>query len=263
MNTKTAVIIGAGPAGLTAAYELLARTDITPLVLEMSDYVGGISRTVNYKGNRIDIGGHRFFSKSDRVMDWWLRMMPLQKRSAAAGEVIHRQTSRQLETTADGPDPDATDRVMLVRRRKSRIYFLRKLFDYPLRLNADTIAKLGSRGRSESRSVTRGRRCLQPRPRRTWRSSSSVVSAKSFISHFLSRTRKRFGEKAARGSARNGAPKESRGYRSAGRCGISWAICSDGSAMLLVRRLRRLRLSKSFFIPNMGRGKCGRSSPTR
>ncbi len=143
MNTKTAVIIGAGPAGLTAAYELLARTDITPLVLEMSDCVGGISRTVNYKGNRIDIGGHRFFSKSDRVMDWWLRMMPLQKRSAAAGEAIHRQTSRQLETTADGPDPDATDRVMLVRRRKSRIYFLRKLFDYPLRLNADTIAKLG------------------------------------------------------------------------------------------------------------------------
>ncbi len=77
---KTAVIIGAGPAGLTAAYELLTRTDIRPIVIEMSDQVGGISRTVNYRGNRIDIGGHRFFSKSDRVMNWWLQAF-------AAGEM--------------------------------------------------------------------------------------------------------------------------------------------------------------------------------
>ncbi|HUN89857.1 MAG TPA: NAD(P)-binding protein, partial [Terriglobales bacterium] len=68
---KRAIIIGAGPAGLTAAYELLTRTSIKPVVLESSTYMGGISRTVNYKGNRIDIGGHRFFSKSDRVMNWW------------------------------------------------------------------------------------------------------------------------------------------------------------------------------------------------
>src|SRR5881394_4260439 len=80
---RTAVIIGAGPAGLTAAYELLTRTDITPIVLERSTYMGGISRTVNYKGNRIDIGGHRFFSKFDRVMDWWFSMLPLQ---ASTGE---------------------------------------------------------------------------------------------------------------------------------------------------------------------------------
>ena len=73
-NQERAIIIGAGPAGLTAAYELLTRTGIKPIVLEKSDCMGGISRTVNYKGNRIDIGGHRFFSKSDRVMDWWLRM---------------------------------------------------------------------------------------------------------------------------------------------------------------------------------------------
>ena len=69
---QTAIIIGAGPAGLTAAFELLERTGIVPIVLEAEDYVGGISRTANYKGNRIDIGGHRFFSKSDRVMEWWL-----------------------------------------------------------------------------------------------------------------------------------------------------------------------------------------------
>src|SRR5271154_4890560 len=73
---KTAVLIGAGPAGLTAALELLRRTDIHPIVLEASGEIGGISRTIRYKGNRMDIGGHRFFSKSDRVMQWWMDLMP-------------------------------------------------------------------------------------------------------------------------------------------------------------------------------------------
>ncbi len=85
---KTAVIIGAGPAGLTAAYELLTRSDIVPIVLEKSTYMGGISRTVQYKGNRIDIGGHRFFSKSDRVMNWWLQHLPMQ--DAAQRRPDHR-----------------------------------------------------------------------------------------------------------------------------------------------------------------------------
>src|SRR5438552_7785447 len=76
--TQKAIIIGAGPAGLTAAYELLKRTDIVPIILEKSGEIGGISRTTNYKGNRMDMGPHRFFSKSDRVMDWWLKMMPLE-----------------------------------------------------------------------------------------------------------------------------------------------------------------------------------------
>src|SRR5260370_22384413 len=73
---KTAVIIGAGPAGLTAGLELLRRTDIKPILLEASEEIGGISRTIKYKGNRMDIGGHRFFSKSDRVMEWWVELMP-------------------------------------------------------------------------------------------------------------------------------------------------------------------------------------------
>jgi protoporphyrinogen oxidase len=108
----------------------------------MSDSIGGISRTVNYKGNRIDLGGHRFFTKSDRVMEWWLQRMPLQ-RLASDATTVYRGDSRHLETKADAPDPDTTDRVMLLRRRKSRIYFLRKFFDYPLRLDAATVAKLG------------------------------------------------------------------------------------------------------------------------
>ena len=73
---KKAVIIGAGPAGLTAGLELLRRTEIVPVILEASDEIGGISRTIRYKGNRMDIGGHRFFSKSDRVMQWWMELMP-------------------------------------------------------------------------------------------------------------------------------------------------------------------------------------------
>src|SRR6201991_5078681 len=73
---KTAIIIGAGPAGLTAGLELLRRTDIHPVIREASDEIGGISRTIKYKGYRMDIGGHRFFSKSDRVMQWWVDLMP-------------------------------------------------------------------------------------------------------------------------------------------------------------------------------------------
>ena len=68
---ETAIIIGAGPAGLTAAYEMLDKTNIKPIILEKTGEIGGISKTVNFKGNRIDIGGHRFFSKSDKIMDWW------------------------------------------------------------------------------------------------------------------------------------------------------------------------------------------------
>jgi protoporphyrinogen oxidase len=123
MAQKTAIIIGAGPAGLTAALELLRRTDIKPIVLERSEYLGGISRTVCHNGNRMDIGGHRFFSKSDRVMNWWLEQLP-------------RETDDSATRTND---------VMLVRDRKSRIYFLRRFFDYPIQLSKDTLRNLGVR----------------------------------------------------------------------------------------------------------------------
>ncbi|HMD44023.1 MAG TPA: NAD(P)/FAD-dependent oxidoreductase [Candidatus Acidoferrum sp.] len=121
MAKKTAIIIGAGPGGLTAAYELLTRTDIHPIVLERSEYLGGIARTIEYKGNRLDLGGHRFFSKSDRVMKWWLRQMPI----AAQGEAA-----------------DANPRF-LVRKRKSRIYFLHRFFDYPVQPTWKTLRTFG------------------------------------------------------------------------------------------------------------------------
>jgi protoporphyrinogen oxidase len=139
---KTAVIMGAGPAGLTAALELL-NVDILPIVIEKSTYMGGISRTINYKGNRMDIGGHRFFSKSDRVMEWWLRVLPLENGAAADDRITYHGASRNLSSPQSGPDPQREDRVMLVRNRKSRIYFLSKFFEYPIRLSKDTLIKLG------------------------------------------------------------------------------------------------------------------------
>jgi protoporphyrinogen oxidase len=137
---KHAIIIGAGPAGLTAAYELLTRSEIIPIVLEKSTYMGGISRTVEYKGNRIDIGGHRFFSKSDRVMNWWLEHMPLEN-TPHAGQHIHYHN--QQRPLPPGSAQDSAQETMLVRQRRSRIYFLRKFFEYPIQLSAQTLSNLG------------------------------------------------------------------------------------------------------------------------
>lgn len=141
---KIALIIGAGPAGLTSAYELASRTDYLPVILEESEVVGGISQTVNYKGNRMDIGGHRFFSKSDRVMNWWLKFLPLQELSGEEKlSIQYHRKSRDIETDGSGPDPEKTDKVMLLRNRLSRIFYLRRFFDYPIRLNGKTISNLG------------------------------------------------------------------------------------------------------------------------
>src|SRR5271163_851270 len=142
---KTAIIIGAGPAGLTAAYELLTRTEIKPMVLERSDAMGGISRTAHYKGNRIDIGGHRFFSKSDRVMQWWMKQMPFEQNDAGTQKISYHGMTREVHGQAANGAADAckSDDVMLVRTRKSRIYSLRQLFEYPISLTGETLGKLG------------------------------------------------------------------------------------------------------------------------
>ncbi len=177
---KRAIIIGAGPAGLTAALELLRRTAIKPIIVEASDEIGGISRTIKYKGNRMDIGGHRFFSKSDRVMQWWTDLMPPDVAAAdteiayqgkkrvvhvpahlreepplrgmgprsgerqAFSEELEPETLEAIETTVVVPvEAPAPDLVMLIRPRKSRIYYLRKFFDYPISLSGTTLANLG------------------------------------------------------------------------------------------------------------------------
>lgn len=140
---KKAIIIGAGPAGLTAAYELLKRTDIQPIVLEKSDCIGGISRTIDYKGNRMDMGPHRFFSKSDRVMDWWLNVMPLADDVEESASITYQHKTRELPLpTAGGPASHPEKRMLLV-KRLTRIYFLRKFFAYPIQLSIETLRTLG------------------------------------------------------------------------------------------------------------------------
>jgi protoporphyrinogen oxidase len=141
---KIAVIAGAGPAGLTAALELLRRTDIIPVIFEADTQVGGISKTINYRGNRMDLGGHRFFSKSDWVMRWWQEILPIASPT--------RQSEDTLRISYQGASHDmrpsetaspASDSVMLVRPRLSRIYYRRKFFNYPITLDAGTLRNLG------------------------------------------------------------------------------------------------------------------------
>jgi len=139
--TKTAVIIGAGPAGLTAAFELLKQSDIHPIVLEQTDFIGGISATMNHNGNRMDMGGHRFFSKSDVVMNWWKKILPLQGMPSLDDILFERPLD--LSAAADAPDPNLVDKVMLSRPRVSRIYYMKSFFDYPVTLNFQTIRNLG------------------------------------------------------------------------------------------------------------------------
>ncbi|ADH87080.1 NAD(P)/FAD-dependent oxidoreductase [Desulfurivibrio alkaliphilus] len=138
---RRAIIIGAGPAGLTAALELLRQTDITPLILEASPHIGGISRTENYRGNRIDIGGHRFFSRSQKIMEWWQEIMPPQGAPARDDRALGRDLADLL--TAGGPDPEQTDLVMLQRFRLSRILHRRRFLDYPLAVGLPLVRALG------------------------------------------------------------------------------------------------------------------------
>ena len=137
---KKVAIVGAGPAGLTAAYELLSKSkEYEVVIFEESDKFGGISRTVVHHGNRMDMGGHRFFSKVPEVNEWWQKMLPLQGAPSKDDIILNRPYSVE----ENGPDPEKTDRVMLKRNRLSRIFFNSKFFDYPISLKPETIINMG------------------------------------------------------------------------------------------------------------------------
>ena len=140
IKLKNVVIIGAGPAGLTAGYELLKNSkDFNVVILEETEAIGGISKTVYYNGNRMDIGGHRFFSKDERVNAFWEEIMPLQGAPAFDDLVLNREK----DYAENGPDPEEVDRVMLLRDRVSRIYYKNTFFDYPVSLSWNTIKGMG------------------------------------------------------------------------------------------------------------------------
>ena len=136
---KNIVIIGAGPAGLTAAYKLLEENNFNVTVIEKESFAGGIARTVNHNGNRIDIGGHRFFSKSAEAMELWQKLMPIQGKPSADDILL----GREKPLSPGGPDPEKEDKVLLIRSRVSRILYMRKFFDYPISMKAQTFLNMG------------------------------------------------------------------------------------------------------------------------
>jgi protoporphyrinogen oxidase len=246
---RTAVVVGAGPAGLTAAYELLERTDYRPIVLEASDVVGGLSRTVKHRGNRMDIGGHRFFSKSDRVMDWWFNFLPMQSVPHPELTIFYQGRSRTVPAPGSGPDPSKDERVMLVRPRASRIYFLRKLFPYPITLSLATLLKLGP-WRSMKIFFSYLRICLFP-PRKIENLEEFFISRfgrQLYETFFKSYTEKVWGKRCTEISAEWGAQRVK-------GLSISRAI---GHALAKLWPFRRRRVETSlieqFLYPKYGPG---------
>ena len=136
---KYAIIVGAGVAGLTAAHYLLKLTDIKPIVLEKENFIGGLARTMNFDGNRMDIGGHRFFSKDASIVKLWHELLPAQGAPAFDDKILERE-SVLIE---GGADPEQVDEVFLNRNRVSRIFYHGKFFSYPISLSWETIKNLG------------------------------------------------------------------------------------------------------------------------
>jgi protoporphyrinogen oxidase len=140
---KVAVIAGAGPAGLTAALEMLRRSDVSPIVFDSGNQVGGISRTVNYRGNRMDLGGHRFFSKSDWVMRWWQEILPVEEGESPEQPLRMSYQGQHRDWIPGMRGHASSDSVLLVRQRLSRIFYRRRFFDYPLKINFHTLRNMG------------------------------------------------------------------------------------------------------------------------
>ena len=212
MTSKTAIIIGAGPAGLTAAFELLKRTDIKPIVFEASDA---------HRRHRPD---HQLQGQPDRHRrpPVLLEVRPghgvVAGHPAPAGRRRRRRPdhrrhlpkqTRGITLPVNGPHPDATDEVMLVRHRLSRIYFLRKFFNYPITLSPDTVDKPRSCPHGHDRRQLRRRSAPAPSsPKDPSKTSSSTASAASSTSPSSRTTPRRSGAcPATRSSAEWGAQR--------------------------------------------------------
>ncbi|HEY4937171.1 MAG TPA: NAD(P)/FAD-dependent oxidoreductase, partial [Puia sp.] len=111
------------------------------VIIEMNNQVGGLSKTINYKGNLIDIGGHRFFSKSEKIINWWLQFLPLA--NGSANEIPLTYQNQTIELHKNATLNAGEGGKMLIRPRKSRIYFDHSFFDYPLCFNRKTLRNFG------------------------------------------------------------------------------------------------------------------------
>ena len=135
---KTAIVIGAGPAGLSTAYHLI-KSGIIPVIIEADEVIGGLSKTFFQNGKGIDIGPHRFFTKNSQVKDFWKNLLPLQGKPSIDDIVLNREVS----LVPDGPDPEKEDKVFLSRKRFSRIYYANHFISYPIKIELSSIMAMG------------------------------------------------------------------------------------------------------------------------
>ena len=134
------LIIGAGIAGLTAGYSIVLNSDeYKPIIIEKDSDIGGLARTYNYDGIKADIGPHRFFTKNEEVFNLWKEILPLQGYNAK--DDIYLERMNDFKNGIANPQID--DKVFLKRRRFSRIYYNKKFFDYPIKINLSTIFNMG------------------------------------------------------------------------------------------------------------------------
>ena len=242
---KHIIVIGGGPAGLTAAYELLRQSkDVEVVVLEETDALGGISRTVEHNGNRMDMGGHRFFSKVPEVNKWWERMMPTQGAMPFDDRKLHRTS----ETVPGGPDPDRTDRVMLRRNRLSRIYFNSRFFDYPISLKLETLRNMGF-GTTLAVGFSYLRSVMHKREEKSLEDFYINRFGKKLYSMFFERyTENLWGRHPSQISPEWGAQRTK---------GLSiWAVLKDMFGKLLHKKNRKVETSliETFSYPKLGPG---------
>ena len=138
-KNKTAIIIGAGPAGLACAYELIEKSDIKPIIIEQLPCVGGLSRTIYRNGMGVDIGGHRLHTNNEYIKSIWFKFLTIQN-SPSIDDIF---ADRQNTYPKEGLDPETNDKVMLKRQRFSSIIYNSNFFPYPLKFSLETFLKLG------------------------------------------------------------------------------------------------------------------------
>lgn len=136
------VIIGAGPAGLTCAYQLLKenKNKYEVVILEKEDTVGGISKSVNFNGYTVDTGIHRYFTKNDTIKNIWEELLPLQNKLSYDQKLVNKKMDFNNKI---GSNPEKDEKSLLIKDRKSRIYYGKKFYDYPVNINKNMLKQLG------------------------------------------------------------------------------------------------------------------------